>query len=62
MQEEAEMFEPFDCYKLEVDKEIEEVYIVAWDEDSPHDRFYAKVDLAVLLEMLGPISEELTRG
>ena len=56
------MFDPFDHYSLEIDKEIEEVYVVAWDDDSPNDRFYAKIDLAVLLEMFGHISEELTRG
>lgn len=62
MEEAEEMFSPFDHYTLEVDKEIDEVYICAWDADTPTDRFYSKVDLTMLLELLGTISEELTRG
>ena len=61
-QMEEEMQNPFDNYQFEVDKELEEVYVQAWDSLCPDDRFFAKIDLSLFLEMFGNISDELSRG
>lgn len=54
-------FKPFSNYSIEVDTELEEVLVEAYDEDFPADSFRGRFPLDEFLPVLRRLSRDLTR-
>lgn len=53
------MFKPFTTYSIEVDLDLEEVMVEAWDADHPADTFHARIPLEEALAALRRLSRDL---